>query len=58
MKQLPWILVALVIVGGVLAWVILKNPKQHASVDAGTPTVGPALSEGFINDVGADLGYV
>lgn len=53
MKSLPFILIALLLVGGVLAWVLLKNPKQRASVTAGEPTFGggSSIDEDFVDSL-------
>lgn len=55
MKALPWILLALLIVAGVVAWLIIRNPLQRASVTVGTPDLNP-WDASFVDSL--PFGYV
>lgn len=42
MRWLPWIVIALFIVSGLVLFMLIKNPTQRASITAGEPVVSGA----------------
>lgn len=45
MKWLPWIILALAILAAMIAFMLLKNPVQRASITVGEPTIGGAAPD-------------
>lgn len=60
MKSLPFVLIALLLVGGAVIYFLLAQRKQQAKVIEGVPlvTAGGSVSDTFVDEVASDLGFV